>query len=342
MKILIIGPYGDGLLSLSYGKAFESIGHDVLWFDSVREYRDINFFPENRLIRRLIRSRLWKVLNDRIIEKVRDGKPDLILAFKAPFLHPATIRSICGDGGIPIVNYYPDNPYCGVPLNPNKTSAQRRDIVDCLREYTLVYTWSEQLVQHLNNDGVHSVYLPFGVDSFTYNPVSTNVDECYSQHHRAVFVGQRNKKRDRHLSAILKHQVTIWGPLWEKPSKNISGRHVIRKDQAFGRDCAAIYTNSDVALNIVDDLNMPGHNMKTFEIPACGGVMIATYTKEQDKFFPEGEAACYYRDPMELDNTIERLLADKDFRKRISKNALAISKDHTYIERAKELIKSLA
>jgi spore maturation protein CgeB len=82
--------------------------------------------------------------------------------------------------------------------------------------------------------------------------------------------------------------------------------------------------------------------MRTFEIPACGGaVMVSTYTKEQNEFFPEGEAACYYRNPSELDHIIERLLGDKAQRRRIAKAALCIAKQHDYTERAKQLLKTL-
>ena len=63
------------------------------------------------------------------------------------------------------------------------------------------------------------------------------------------------------------------------------------------------------SLNVLNAENLGGPNMRTFEIPASGGVMLARYSPEQDEFFPEGEAALYYRSPAEIDDKIDRSCA---------------------------------
>jgi spore maturation protein CgeB len=107
-----------------------------------------------------------------------------------------------------------------------------------------------------------------------------------------------------------------------------------------GSTCAALYSAAQVSLNIVDDLNMPGHNMRTFEIPGSGGVMLASYTKEQAEFFPEDDAAVYYRDSSELDAKIDRIISNAEFRARIRHQALEASSRHSYTERVAELLAS--
>ena len=52
------------------------------------------------------------------------------MTVKGSYLDAQTVRIIKRELGVPFFNYYPDHPYCGVPLNPRKTSAQRRDLID--------------------------------------------------------------------------------------------------------------------------------------------------------------------------------------------------------------------
>ena len=81
--------------------------------------------------------------------------------------------------------------------------------------------------------------------------------------------------------------------------------------------------------------------MRTFEIPASGGVMLASYTPELAEFFPEGEAAWYYREPHELDDLIDMLLRDRQTLERTRRLALQIAKNHTYDHRAESLLAHL-
>jgi len=340
MRILIIGGFHLGSLCESYARAFERLGHEVFRFDSDRAYFQASRLAVNPVIRRLFRPLLWSRVNLSTIEVVRCVRPKLVLSVKGAYLHPETVRHIRVKEGISIINYYADNPYCGVPLNPRKTSAQRCDLIQVLRQYSRVYVWGEHLVKRLEADGVSASYLPFGVDSEQYRPFPWDVCEECGKPHAVVFVGQCGEKRRKHLEEVRRHQVGLWGPGWERVAKRF-GRHRIHAFQAFGSVSAALYSRAEVSLNIVDDLNMPGHNMRTFEIPASGGVMLSTYTAEQAELFPEGEAAWYYRAPSEIDDILEEILGDKEAQGRIRGNARKIAQDHDYIKRAEGLLKEI-
>lgn len=79
--------------------------------------------------------------------------------------------------------------------------------------------------------------------------------------------------------------------------------------------------------------------MRTFEIPASGGIMLAPYSDAQAEFFPENEAAAYYRSPEELDGKIDWLLSDATLRERIRHNAIRLAASQTYDHRAAELLR---
>ena len=62
--------------------------------------------------------------------------------------------------------------------------------------------------------------------------------------------------------------------------------------------------------------------MKTFEIPAMGGLMITKRTKEQKNFFPENKASLMYQNLNELKNKIRKVLKNPKKFSKISKKSL--------------------
>jgi Glycosyl transferases group 1 len=343
-RLLLIGGFGPGQLPDSYARGFERRGLEVLRFDSDRAYLESAAFAHNRYVRRACRPWLWGRMHRATIDAARAVKPHAVMTVKGSYLDAETVRSIKRELGVPFFNYYPDHPYCGVPLNPRKTSAQRRDLIDVLREYTRVWTWEPALSARLGSDGVSAAYLPFGVDDDLFRPSAAGppspCGEC-AQDHRVVFIGQHSDKREAHLAGVREHPVGLWGNRWSRAAGRFGGRHGVHREPAFGETCAALYRSADVSLNVVDDLNMPGHNMRTFEITGSGGAMLACHTAEQAAIFPAGEAAMYYREPAELDDLLGRMCADRPFSARLKRNAAAIASGHSYQVRAATIIAEL-
>jgi spore maturation protein CgeB len=342
-RVLIIGAFGPGDLAASYARGFERLGLEVSRFDSDRAYLDANRFARNRYVRRALRPWLWHTVNRSTIAAARAVRPQIVLAIKAAYLNPETIQLIRRELGVPFVNYYPDNPYCGVPLNPRKTSAQRRDLLTVLQQYSRVWTWEPSLTERLRGDGAAAAYLPFGFDDGLGQPGTAGAGpcrECAGAHH-VVFVGQHSDKREDHVSAIRRHTVALWGARWPRAERRFDGRHAIHHTSVAAGAAAQIYAAADVSLNVVDDLNMPGHNMRTFEIPGSGGVMLATHTAEQAAVFPDGEAALYYRTPSEIDGLIDRVRSEPDLADRLRRNGQAIAREHSYQRRAEAMLDEL-
>jgi spore maturation protein CgeB len=339
-KVLVIGPFSPGQLPGSFADALDHLGWEVFRFDSDRAYFDALPRSGNRLIRRARRRQSWNRLNVILREIVRAVRPALVLTVKGTFLNGETVRGVRKESGVRFVNYYADNPYCGVSLNPRKPSAQRSDLVDVLREYDRVWIWERGLASRLQKDGVLAGYLPFGIDPSFATSADAACEEC-SAPHEVVFIGQHSDKREDHIAAIRRHSVSLWGGRWPRARRRFEDRHVIHAKPAFAKRCAGLYRSAICALNVVDDLNMPGHNMRTWEVPASGGVLLSTFTREQAEFFPEGEAALYYRHPREIDALIDRLKSDPTMGEKIRANAARIVPEHTYEARVRTLLEEL-
>jgi glycosyltransferase involved in cell wall biosynthesis len=340
-KILVIGPLNEGALAESYARAFERLGMEVVRFDSERAQMQASRFTGNRILRRALRSSLWNAANQEAREVAQRVRPALIFAVKCSFFHPETIRQIRRTTGAPFVNHYPDHPYIGVRWMPREASALRRDLIEVLRQYSIVWMWERSLTERLQRDGVEAKYLSFAVDPELFHPQSSveglHCDAC-NLTHDVAFVANYSRSRCAEVAAVRKHTVAIWGSNWPRKWSTLAGQHRVHQP-VWGGAVSNIMARAAVSLNVLNAENLGGPNMRTFEIPGSGGVMLARYSPEQNEFFPEGEAAAYYRSPDELDEKIDELLRDRELRERLRRNAVRLAAAQTYDVRAATVLR---
>lgn len=344
-KILVIGPFNEGDLAESYARAFERLGMQVVRFDSDVAMNQASRFSGNRILRRALQPALWNAVNRQAIEVAERAQPHLVFAVKCSFFHPQTVRRIRKSTGAPFVNHYPDHPYLSVRWMPKEASSPRRDLIEVFRQYSIVWMWERSLVERLRRDGVEARFLPFAVDPHLFRPQAPSnpngeelpCDACNTTHDVA-FVAHFSRHRGAEVAAIRRHKVAIWGTNWPREWQMPSGQHRVHPP-VWGRAVSSIYARARVSLNVLNAENLGGPNMRSFEIPASGGVMLARYSPEQCEFFPEGEAALYYRSPEEIDDKIDLLLRDDELHARLRRNAVRLAAAQTYDVRAATVLR---
>ncbi len=346
-KVLVIGPLNEGALAESYARAFERLGMEVIRFDSEVAFMSASRFTGNRILRRALRSCLWNAVNREATQVAQRVQPALIFALKCTFFHPETIRQIRKSTGAPFVNHYPDHPYIGIRWDPREASAQRRDLIEVFREYSILWMWEKSLVERLRKDGVESQYLPFAVDPELFHTQQDQEQqteegiacELCRTTHDVAFVATYTRYRCEEVAAIRRHKVAIWGSNWPRKWREAGGQHRVHAP-VWGRAFGSICARAHVSLNVLNAENLGGPNMRTFEVPASGGVMLARYSPAQNEFFPEGEAALYYRSPEEIDDKLDVLLKDRELRFRLRRNGARLAAAHTYDVRAAEVLRA--
>jgi len=242
---------------------------------------------------------------------------------------------------VPFVNHYPDHPYLGIRWDPREASALRRDLIEVLRQYSIVWMWERTLVERLRRDGVEAKYLPFAVDPELFQPQSGDEGlhcEVCNLTHDVAFVATYSRIRCAEVAAVRQHTIAIWGNNWPRKWRTLSGQHRVHPP-VWGRTVGDIYGRAALSLNVLNAENLGGPNMRTFEVPGSGRVMLARYSAAQHEFFPENEAAVYYRSPAELDDKIEWVLRDRELRERIRKNAARLAARQTYDVRAAQVLR---
>jgi len=340
-RVLVIGPLETGALALSYARAFERLGMEVVRFDSELALRNASRFTGNRILRRALRSRLWNAVNREALRVAQEARPALIFAVKCSFFHPATVREIRRLTGAPFVNHYPDNPYIGITWDPREASALRRDLIEVFRQYSIVFIWERSLLTRLQRDGVEARYLTFAVDPELFQPQAfgegLHCERCNATHNVA-FVATYSRCRCAEVAAIRRHAIAIWGNNWPRQWRGLAGQHRAHAP-VWGSAVSGIYARAPVSLNVLNAENLGGPNMRTFEITGSGGAMLARWSPAQNEIFPEGEAAAYYRSPDEIDDKLDELLGNRDLRARLRRNATRIAAGETYDVRAESVLR---
>jgi len=93
-----------------------------------------------------------------------------------------------------------------------------------------------------------------------------------------------------------------------------------------------------IVLNLVDPLNGPGLNMRSFEALGIGCFVLSRRTAASEELLIEGEHIAYFDTPEELRDKVAYYLARPNERERIAANAARLAESHTYDRRACQLL----
>jgi spore maturation protein CgeB len=103
---------------------------------------------------------------------------------------------------------------------------------------------------------------------------------------------------------------------------------------------AGAFASAKLCLGFLRKANRDLHTARTFEIPACGGVMLTERTDEQRAFFEEGNEALYFDSAEEMVAKIRDYTARPDELARIRAAALERCRRsrYSYAERMQDLL----
>jgi spore maturation protein CgeB len=156
-----------------------------------------------------------------------------------------------------------------------------------------------------------------------------------------VFVGNWNEEREQCLSELRGYDLAIWGTeYWGRKCRDRFLRSCWKGHTAIGHEMTDICLASKVNLNILRLQNKGSHNMRTFEIPACGGFMLHERSEEALELFEEGKEAEYYGSIEEFKDKINFYLNNGDSRMKIAKAGYerCIKSGYSYSDRANRIL----
>lgn len=339
MKIFIVGSFKNGDLGASYLAAFRSLGYEPSIFDIELEYKKSSFLTINRYTNRIIMPYAVFLINKKLLKQADSEKPKFIFIIKEHFINSKTLSKMKSITGAKIFLFNPDNPFIyNGRLSVKETEA-------CIPLYDAYFTYSEKFIPELGKAGVKKVeFLPFAYDPDLHHPVLVSDEDRKFYGNDVAFVGNWNFYREKYLSALRGYRLSIWGTnYWDTRCEDDFLRQCWRRRIVVGDEMSRVLQSSKINLNILNPLNnKDSHNMRTFEIPACGGFMLHERSSELIHFLEEGKEVECFDSPEELKDKINFYLKNDNLRQKIASAGYRkiINSNSTYKDRAARILKA--
>ncbi|MBS1557209.1 MAG: glycosyltransferase [Bacteroidetes bacterium] len=331
MKILVTGSDKIYAIENYYAKYFRAFGHEVIHFPAQRLFLDeytSSFYKKLRF--KLYNNSIYSKINTDLIKSLKEQSslPDVAIVFKGMEIFPDTLK-IIKDQGIKLVNYNPDNPF----LFSGKGSGNA-NITKSISLYDFHFTYNLSVKKRLEEEyRAKTAWLPFGFDL-----TDEQFSECVKEEEivKVCFVGNPDKERAAFINALaeMKVQIVVYGHHWKK---FIDHPGVEIQDAVYAGEQWKTLRRYRVQLNLMRPHNPDSHNMRTFEVPGVGGIMLAPDTLEHRTFFEEGKEVFLFNDVNECVDKINSLLRlTVSQANEIRKNARArsIASGYTYRDRS--------
>jgi len=346
MKVLLVGEasvhYG---LVASYLRAFQKLGMETLIFDPrkkslipvINSSRDKDHIISR--MRRFITTHLNEMWADRLLKYYaksgRFGKIDLAIIFKCKWLKPETLLLLKRKTQALLFHFNADSPFDKQKANSHPNLIKTIPLYDCY------FIWHKGLIPKIYKKGAKRVeYLPFAWDPELHpeaNPSPNREEGFYASD--IAYIGNWTPERERWLSYITDMDLKIWGTyLWGR-ARDGGVKDKWTGYTPVGWEFAKVVRASKINLNFLRDQNKGSHNMRTFEVPGCGGFLLTERSEEQCEFFEEDKEIACFSTPEELREKIKFYLPRDELRRRMAEAAhRKVAQGHTYLDRAKWIL----
>ncbi len=336
MKVLLASEFGLGQIGGSFQRAFEEIGVEVDAFDMAKEYLE-RPLAGNRYFSFVFRWRYARAMSLRLYQRALQYRPDLLLVTKGHWINPRALRSIHSLGA-KIFNFYTDSPFFYSDRSYGRVNTSRW-VYESFALYDAFFTFTQYLMEDLRRYGCRRVeYLPFARDPHLHRPYEGNEDlkeyEC-----DISFIGNLDEERLHWLTPLSAYHLKIWGGKQGQLDLRASPlRSKFQGKTLYGEDFAKAIRASKITLNLMRQVNLGSHNMRTFEAPSCRAFVLSVRNPEVVQLFREDKEAAYFSTRDELLAKVELYLAHPEERERIARAGWERVKDETYAKRAQRIL----
>lgn len=340
-RILIHGDLVANTGAWCYARAFERAGYIV---DSFSVVAKLEAYQKNLALR--IYRRLFHTIRpaDRrrhvaaLLAKVDQFHPTIFISLRGDHLSACAIDAIRRKGAW-TANVNHDDFFSS--YRSNWTWTQRRAIP----AYDQILTTRWVNVEEIRPLNPNVQFFPFAYDPHTHHPVPIPASETDRWNVDVVFVGQWALHRAGMLDKLVAQvpaRYAIHGPHWDRLSAKSPSRKFVNAGPIWGDDMAKALGGAKIALGFLRKENRDDYTQRTFEIPACGGLLVAERTARHQSFFREGVEAEYFDSdrPEELISKVRMLLADNDRRQSLRDAGIQALKQgaYTYDDRVQEIL----
>jgi spore maturation protein CgeB len=331
-KIVLVGSDHQAALEHIFKRELTTLGYSVQIFPAQSIFLD--FYGTsilNKIIFRLGLSPVIQKIQKKLKAYILENNPTIVIVFKGMEITPEILMWI-KNKGINIYNYNPDHPFIFSGRGSGNANVSKS-----IKLYDYYFSYADDAVKELIKIGVKSQKIPFGFDAngFEFKELSKENEVL-----KPCFLGNADKFRAKFINklASLGLEIDVFGENWNE-HKMINGVTIFTAK--YGSDFWITLQKYAVQLNLLRPHNLATHNMRSFDIPGAGGIMLAPNTIDHENYFKKNSEVFLFNDNNEayqLANYILELSFEE--RQQIRKSArLNALQNHTYLQRVEKLLK---
>lgn len=311
MKILYFGANNGN--SGSRYEGLRRAGHDV---------RLVEGYERGPVPRgpRLLRALEWRLrdgpgtwrMNRSFVRQARRFRPDVVWAEMGKLIYAGSLRKIKQMGPY-LINSYSDD-----FLDPMKKS---RHYCRSIPWYDCIFAARPANVPEYEAYGAKCIgkFLK-GFNPLLHYPVELDAEQKRTYGCDVVFAGHWEKERVEVFSKLAERiqAFKIWGAGWRGTRIPPSLKNVVQGRGAAGHEYRLAICGARIALQYPSRWARDTHSSRSFEIPACGTMMVAERTEEHLAIFEENKEAVYFSTPEEMVEKVIYYLDHEDEREAIA------------------------
>ncbi len=330
MKILLVGSNFKYGIEQYYIRHLRELGCEIIHYPA----QDISMQKRSRNIitKILFKTGLYqgyRNINRELLRLAKQENPDVIWIFKGMEIFPETLMKL--GVNFKLANYNPDHPYIIAG-----SGSGNKNVTKSVGLYHLHFCYNSILQNQIGSRfKIPTVFLPFGFElsSSEFTNASSRKEV-----NKICFIGNPDKTRSGIISLLAKDgfEVDVYGHGWDKTTVS-ELQNVRHFDAVYGNDFWEKLRQYRVQLNIFRKHNIDSHNMRSFEIPAVGGIQLTPYSTEQAGFFSEGSEIFFYKTLPDLLDQVKKLMLSPDENIKIFREAArarSIHSGYSYSDRA--------
>jgi spore maturation protein CgeB len=337
MKVLLYGePLQPGSCIWSYRETLTEMGHEVVHCDSWAGVDHYRTKPIWRLwwkaTRRVLESHR-RAHVARLLDRARRAEPDVIVVFKGLHVGPADVRELKRAGAWVVIINHDDF----FSLNRANVSAVQRA---ALPEWDYVFATREVNVEEVRPYNPRVEFFRFAYYPRIHRPVPIDPVKEPQWASDVAFVGTWERERAAMMEQLVSRvdaAFAVWGGQWHKLAPWSPLRRYVRGGEIHLDDQCRAIGAAKINLGLLRKKNRDLYTTRTFEIPACNGVLLAERTRSHEAIYRDGVEAEFFTpdDPADLALKVQRLLRDDEHRESLRAAGLAAVRrgEHTYRDR---------
>ncbi|PID26857.1 MAG: hypothetical protein CR982_08000 [Candidatus Cloacimonadota bacterium] len=337
-KILLVGPvYGGSLPIFYYCKsALEKLGHNLITLDNSihkKSYDSISKTSENPYYQKKVMPEFVNILAEQVLITALEERVDIVLGIAQS---PMTVNILerLKNSNIVTAFWF---------VEDFRTLEYWKGIAHKFDNFFTIQ--KEPFFSELKSLGAKNVhYLPMAADPEIHKTIEVDKEEIKRYGSTLSFIGAGYYNRRRFFTTLMDQDFKIWGDGWGNGSV-LKPHFQENQRRVSSEECVKIFNSSKINLNLhsssyTEGVNPTGDfvNPRTFEIAATGRVQFVDERSLLGELFDKDEIITF-KDEESLKALIDQFKNNEEKFHLISKKSKKrVLKDHTYINRMREMI----